>query len=289
MKLIVNADNYGMTRTVNQAVVECFQKGILTSASIIPNMPAFEDAIRKLKFLDGIGLGIHLNIIEHKSKLRTKEKNSKLYDEDGRFNNTFFKVLINSNDEDFMFEIEHEFRSQIEAVLKYFKPDHLNSHQNIHSIPKIFKLVCKLAKEYDIPAVRTEQEDFYLVDKFKDKSQWQNWLNQKFYTNFLRSELLKYFSEINRQTLKIFDIKSNDYAIGVRYQGILDSESIKAGIEEIKNTPAVVELICHPDLNEKNLANLIEYKTICSSEMKEYVKNIQTINYKIYTKDIANI
>lgn len=289
MKLIINADNYGMTRTVNQAVVDCFQNGILTSASIMPNMPAFEDAVRKLKFLDGIGMGVHLNIIEHKSKLRTKEKNSKLYDGDGRFNNNFFKILVKSNDEDFMFEVEHEFRSQIEAVLKYFKPDHLNSHQNIHSIPKIFKLVSKLAKEYSIPIVRTEHENFYLIDKFKDKSQWQNWLNQKFYTNFLMSELLKYFSEINRQTLKNFDLNSNDFAIGVRYQGILDSESIKTGIEKIKNSHATVELICHPDLNEKNLANLVEYKAICSSEMKEYIKNIETTNYKTHLKELVNI
>lgn len=288
MKLIINADGYGMTRTVNQAVVDGFQNGILTGTSILPNMPAFEDAIRKLKLIEGIGLGIQLNIVEYKSKLRTKEKHSKLYDKDGRFNNNFFKILLKSNDEDFMFEVEHEFRSQIEAVIKYFKPDHLNSLHHVHSIPKIFNLVCKLAKEYNIPAVRTENEKFYLTDRFKDKSQWQNWLNQKIYLNYAKTELLRYFSDINRQTIKEYSLNTNDLTIGLRYKGMLDSEAIKTAIEEVKETNGIVELIYHPDLNEKNLANLIEYKAICSSEMSEYLKNIETTNYRaLFLKEPA--
>lgn len=280
MKLIINADGYGMTRTVNQAVVDGFQNGILTSMSIVPNMPAFEDAIRKLKLMDGIGLGIQLNIVEYKSKLRTKEKHSKLYDKDGRFNNNFFKILLKSNDEDFMFEVEHEFRSQIEAVIKYISPDYLTSLSHIHSIPKIFNLVCKLAKEYNIPAVRTENEKFYLTDRFKDKSQWQNWLNQKIYANCAKTEILKYFSDINKQTAKDYSLNTNDLTIGLRYAGMLDSDSIIAGIEEVKNLSKTVEIICHPDLNEKNLSNLIEYKLICSSEMAEYLKDVETTNYR---------
>lgn len=289
MKLIINADNYGMTRTVNQAVVEGFQNGVLTSTAIMPNMPAFEDAIRKLKLIDGIGLGIQLNIVEYKSKLRTKEKHSKLYDTDGRFNNNFLKILLKSNDEDFMFEVEHEFRSQIEAVIKYISPDYLTSLSHVHSIPKIFNLVCKLAKEYHIPNVRTECEKFYLLDKFKDKTQWRSWLNQKFYLNYAKTELLRYFSDINRQTIKDYFLNTNDLTIGLRYKGMLDSEAIKTAIEEVKETNGTVELICHPDLNEKNLANLIEYKAICSSEMSEYLKNVEAISYRALLKEPAII
>ena len=78
MKVIINADDFGMSRTVNQAIVDGYNNGILTSTCIMANMPSFEDAIRKLKDIEGIGLGIHLNIIEHKTILKTREKNSKL-------------------------------------------------------------------------------------------------------------------------------------------------------------------------------------------------------------------
>ncbi len=285
MKLIINADDFGISRTVNQAIVDGFKNGILTSTSIMPNMPAFEDAIRKLKSIGEIGLGVHLNITEYKSKLRTKEKNSKLYDNEGKFNNNFFQILAKSNDEDFMFEVEHEFRSQIEAVLKYFKPDHLNSHNHVHSIPKIFNLVCKLAKEYEIPAVRTQYEPFYLTDKFKDKSQWKNWLNKDFYVNFAKREILKYFTEINRQTLNKYALKSNDCSIGIGYRGMMDSESIIKGIDLIKNSPAILEVISHPDLNEQKLANLVEYKSLCDLDMKNYIENFEKISFRNFKKE----
>ena len=289
MKLIVNADDFGMSRTVNQAVVDAFNNGILTSASVMPNMPAFEDAIRKLKFVENIGFGIHLNITDYKSKLRTKEKNSKLYDNNGIFINNFFQIWAKSNDEDFMFEVEHEFRSQIEAVLKYRHVDHLNSHKHIHSIHKIFNLVCKLAKEYEISSVRTQHEIFYLPQKLKDKNQWKNWLNPKVYTNFANVKILNYFSEINRQTLRKFSLNSTDCTVGIGYSGMMDTDSIISGIELLKTSPATVEMICHPNADEKNLANLVELKAICSEDLKKTLGNVNLTSFKEFQKELITL
>lgn len=289
MKLIVNADNFGISRTVNQAVLECYNNGILTSVSIMPNMPAFEDAIRKLKFLNNISLGIHLNITEFKSKLRTKENNSNLYNEEGFFNKNFLQILLKSNDDDFMFEVEHEFRSQIESVLKYTKPDFLNSHRNIHSIPKIFNLVCKLATEYEIPAVRTQKEIFFLTEKFLDKTQWKNWLNKNLYLNFLKVKILNYFSEINQQTLLKYDLKTNDYIIGNSYLRMQDTDAIKQCLEKFKNFSGIVELICNPDLNEKNLTHLVETKAICSEELKKYLQDVELTSFREFQKELVKI
>ncbi len=287
MKLIVNADDFGMSRTVNQAVVDGFNNGILTSGSVMSNMPAFEDAMRKLKLVENIGLGVHLNLTDYKSKLRTKEKNSKLYDSNGVFNNNFLKILAKSNDEDFMFEVEHEFRSQIEAVLKYRPIDHLNSHKNIHSIPKIFNLVCKLAKEYEIPFVRVQREMFYLPEKLKDKTQWKNWLNKNIYFNFAILKIVNYFSEINLQTLKKYSLNTSNCSIGIGYSGMMDTDTIISGIEPFKNAPALLELICHVDLDEKNLSNLVELKALCSSDLKQYLEAVEMVSFKEFQKELV--
>lgn len=289
MKLIVNADDLGMNRTVNQAVLDSINNGILSSVSIMPNMPAFEDAIKKLKNIVNIGFGVHLNLTEYKSKLRTKEKNSKLYDSKGVFNNNFFQILAKSNDEDFMFEVEHEFRSQIEAALKYRPLDHLNSHKNIHAIPKIFNLVCKLAKEYEISTIRLQHEFFYLPQKLKDKSNWKNWLNSSLYLNIANVKLLNYFAEINKQTLNKFSLNSTDCSIGGRYSGMMDTDTIISGLEIVKNSPAIIELICHPNSDEKKLSNLIELKALCSDELKKYLEDVEITSFKENQKEIVNV
>lgn len=287
MKLIVNADDFGMSRTVNQAVADAYNNGVLTSTSVMPNMPAFEDAMRKLKLIPNIGLGVHLNLTDYKSKLRTKEKNSKLYDKDGFFNNNFIKIFTKSNDEDFMFEVEHEFRAQIEAVLKYHSIDHINSHKNIHSIPKIFNLVCKLAKEYEIPTVRVHREMLYLSEKLKDKTQWKNWFNKNIYLNFLVLKMVNYVSEINFETLEKYGLHTSNYSLGMGYSGLLDTDTIIQGIEPFINSEVLLELICHVDTDEKNISKLIELKALCSSELKQYLVPVKMMSFKDFNKELV--
>ncbi|MCR5261797.1 MAG: ChbG/HpnK family deacetylase [Candidatus Gastranaerophilales bacterium] len=274
MKIIINADDFGMSRTVNQAIVEGYNNGILTSTCIMANMPSFEDAVRKLKDIDGIGLGVHLNIIEHKSILKTREKNSKLYDKDGKFNNGFLKMIIKSFDEDFMFEVEQEFRAQIEAVLEYAKPDHLDSHVHTHAIPKIFELVCKLAKEYNIPCVRTQFEHVYLC---KNRNFF---FNKNYYINLIKICILNFFTLINRRTLKKYGLKSNNCVIGVGYTGMMDDNTIKGGVERVKNSDEVLEVICHPDKNENRPSNIKEYNAVTNENLKEYINTYNKISYK---------
>ena len=273
MKIIINADDFGMSRTVNQAIVNGYQNGILTSTCIMANMPSFEDAIRKLKDIQGIGIGVHLNNIEHKTILKTREKNSKLYDKEGKFNNGFLQMIIKAFDENFMFEVEQEFRAQIETVMQYAKPDHLDSHVHTHAIPQIFNLVCKLAKEYNIPCVRTQFEHLYKAENHRD------FFNKTYYVNLIKIAILNFFTLINRNTLKKYGLKSNDCVIGVGYTSMMDKDTIKSGIEKVKNTDETLEVICHPDLNEKRQNNVQEYNAVTDEQLKEYVGQYKKVSY----------
>ncbi len=75
--------------------------------------------------------------------------------------------MKNSFDKEFLEEVEEEYRLQIEEGLKHFKPEHIDSHVHMHAIPNLFKIVCKLAKEYDIPYIRTQFEKPYLIPNMK--------------------------------------------------------------------------------------------------------------------------
>ena len=67
-KFILNADDFGMSKAHNRAVLDGYNNGFLSSASICANGPSFESAVNEiLPECQNLSLGVHLNIIEGKS------------------------------------------------------------------------------------------------------------------------------------------------------------------------------------------------------------------------------
>ena len=238
-KFILNADDFGMSKAFNKAVLDGYNNGFLTSASLCANGEAFSAAVNEIiPECPNLGLGVHLNIIEGQSILDFTKANM-LADLNGIFCNGFLKLWYLSNNSYFLDQVEREFRLQIEKVLQYTKVDHLDSHVHVHAIPKIFELTCKLAKEYGIKQVRTQQEKFYTVPDIKKH------LNMKYPPNILKILLLNYFTNENKKIIEQFGLSTNDYIIGVGYTGMMDDNTLIEGLSVIKED-AIVEALIHP-------------------------------------------
>ncbi|MBD9222929.1 ChbG/HpnK family deacetylase [bacterium] len=108
-KFILNADDFGMSKAYNRAVLEGYESGILKSTSLTANGEAFEEACEKvIPACPDLGVGIHLNIIEGKSLCPDLDQ---LTDNQGNFNNSFGALLLkslNPNNKAFMEQIEKE-------------------------------------------------------------------------------------------------------------------------------------------------------------------------------------
>ena len=190
---ILNADDFGMSKAFNEAVLEGYTKGILTSASICANGEAFDGAINEiLPQCPKLSLGVHLNIIEGKSLAECPL----LTDKNGQFNNGYISMILKSLDIEFLEQVEMEFRAQIEKVLKVAKVDHIDSHVHTHAIPNLFKLTAKLAKEYNIPYIRTQFEKPYITPILNKH------LNPKYPPNILKIILLNTFTILNKPVAK---------------------------------------------------------------------------------------
>jgi len=61
--LVVNADDFGLSKQINRGIEAAFSNGILRSASIMPNGMAFDDAVRLAFALPELGVGIHLSLV----------------------------------------------------------------------------------------------------------------------------------------------------------------------------------------------------------------------------------
>lgn len=272
-KFILNADDFGMSDYYNQAVLYGYFFGILKSASLCANGEAFDDAINNIiPKCPNLTVGVHLNIIEGKSLTKAPL----LTDKNNIFNNGYLSLIKKSFDKEFLNQVEAEFRAQIEKAISKTKISHLDSHVHTHAIPNIFKITLNLAKEYDIPFVRTQFEKPYIVPNLKKH------LNKKYPPNILKIILLNTFTLINRKQLVNSGIKTNDYLIGVGYTGLMDEDTIKYGLKALKND-FVAEALIHPCKYEEAISDShsTEFFATQSTSLKKAIEdmNIEITNH----------
>ena len=267
-KFILNADDFGMSKAFNKAVLEGYNNGFLTSASICANGEAFDSAVNEIiPECPNLGIGVHLNIIEGKA-LHDGEK----------FNKGYLKLMYLSNSPVFIEKCEKEFRLQIEKVLNYAKVDHIDSHVHVHAIPNIFELTCKLAKEYEIKQIRTQFEKFYTVSDVKKH------INLKYPPNILKVGLLNTFTLQNRERIKAYGLKTNDYILGVGYTGLMDDTTIFEGLNNIKED-AIVEALIHPCSFDRDLPknqHQVEFMITQNFDLQDKIQRLgyEIVNYK---------
>lgn len=235
-KFILNADDFGLSQAHNQAVLEGYNNGFLTSASLCANGEGFESAVHDiLPDCPNLGLAAHLNIMEGKALTDCPL----LTDTDGNFNVGYGYLILNQKKWELLEQIEQEFRAQIEKIAQSAKIDHLDSHVHTHAIPEIFKITCKLAKEYNIKYIRTQYEELYFIPKVLKH------LNLKYPLNLVKIALLQQFTLKNRNTLNEYSLKTNDFIIGVGYTGMMDADAIEYGLQAIEEE-CIVEALIHP-------------------------------------------
>ena len=270
-KVIINADDFGLTKEINESVKLGYQSGLITSASIITNTEHFYHAADViLPQIKNIDLGFHFNIVEGKSLTHP----SLLCDDKGFFNNSYVDLLFKMNNKNVLLQMEQEFEAQIEKVLKYHEISHLDSHVHVHSIPSIFKLFIKMAKKYNIKYIRLQKEIPYCIIR---KS-----INKKYMINIIKNILLNSFSFINSKVLKNeSDIKTNDYLIGVLYTGFMDENTIINGLKCIKKENSIVEIILHPSLciDEKNTHDL-KYNEFLITQNMDFLLLLNSCGYR---------
>ena len=272
-KFVLNADDFGMSEAYNRAILEGYAGGILRSASLVANGEAFDAAISQvIPACPELGVGLHLNIIE--GKALTPELNQ-LTDVNGQFKNSYVQMLIksyNPKEKEFLEQVEKEFRAQIEEVrAKDIKITHIDSHVHVHSIPPIFEIVCRLAREYGINHMRTQFEQIYFVpDIFVH-------LSKEYLLNLVKIGILDTFTLINRKTLKKYGLKSNDYLIGVGYTGMMSSLTVSCGLTALKDKKDITaEALIHPCRYEDGTIDnhFMEFQLTKNQKLKNKIEQL---------------
>jgi len=146
MRLIINADDFGFSPSVNRGIVECYKSGLITSTTIMMNTPYTDEAIQLAKDNNITNIGIHLNLTYGPSVL-PKEEIPSLVDNRGIFH---YVCMLGYYTQ--YLDAKKELRAQIEKFLATgLTPTHLDHHHYFHEVPNILKAYLELAQEYNLP------------------------------------------------------------------------------------------------------------------------------------------
>lgn len=162
-RLIVNADDFGRSPSINAAVVRAHREGILTTASLMVNEPACAEAVELARQLPRLGVGLHLTLVCGKAALSPPE----------------IPGLVNARQEFsaappaagwryfFRRGLRAQLRAEIHAQFHRFHAtglplDHVNGHLHIHLHPVVFRLLMEDAATLGLRRLRLTRDRFWL-------------------------------------------------------------------------------------------------------------------------------
>ena len=278
LKLIVNADDLGLSEAVNEGILEAHRIGILTSASVMANGVAFEHAVRLCRSVPSLDLGIHLTLVEEDPLLRAAaipslvHAGGKLHRHATTFMKKYLAGKIHFQD------VWSELEAQIKKVLsRGIEISHLDSHQHLHMLPQILRITIALANKYKIPAIRVPREHLrtYMLGPAGGISR----LCQLCVLNAFCQRATK------------MPGRRADHFVGFFFGGNLHKENLHKLLQSLPAS-GTCELMCHPGLDDEHTRYghwrynwSAELTALTDQKIVEFIrqKDIQLTSYRELT------
>jgi predicted glycoside hydrolase/deacetylase ChbG (UPF0249 family) len=278
-KLVIVADDFGLTDGVNRGIYECHQAGIVSSASIMVNTPASRQA-SAMALQANFDVGIHVNLtlgysIKPREAVRSLVSSRGLFYSLGGFLGRACSNRLKWS------EVESEVRAQIEYVFSLgLRPTHLNSHHHVHILPPLFEILNRLCRDYGIPFLRVPTESLAI--------------NPLHFRAAIKKSLITLaLSRQNNSGLN----RRVDHFYGVSLYNARDSRrALENIVRAIK--PGVSELMVHPGYNDPLLEEMDsctrqrekEVEILTGSEIKKTLRTheVQLVSFRDLLRHEAN-
>lgn len=253
-KLIVNADDFGLTRGINLAVSECAEVGVIRSATLMVNGEAFDDAVKMAKGWEGFGTGIHFVLTDLKPLLPA-DKLHGLASPDGLLPSSPGELLKKiAGRKTLRDAIRRELFAQAEKVSDCgIRVTHFDSHKHVHVIPVVLDIIIEIAERFSVKVIR---------DPFEAEGAWS------FFYDLERGERAKFVKQYAmargsipvrphfRSQIRKAGIQTPAGLYGISPSGFINEKIVRRICRMLK--PGLSELMTHPGIVD---ADLIHCKT----------------------------
>jgi predicted glycoside hydrolase/deacetylase ChbG (UPF0249 family) len=214
-KLVVNADDFGFTRDVNQGIIEAHRNGILTATTLMASGAAFDDAVRLARENPTLDIGVHLVLVGQPPFPMTVAQLTR-------------EVMLGR------IRIYEELSAQVRKILDAgLKPSHLDTHKHTHLLPPVLDAVARISEDFKIPWVR-RPFDFPL---------------QPGGVSWKKRAVSRAFGAVRgrfERVLKQHGCRSTDHFAGFQITGKFDAGDVARLIRSLPE--GSTEFMCHPGI-----------------------------------------
>ena len=292
-RLIINADDFGLTSGVNHAIAEAHERGIVTSTTLMANSRAFDEAAelaRSLATSDAhFSVGCHVVLLDGEPLLQTNQVATLLQPNavNGRFrfrDNLNEFAIASFRHKLAPGEIEAEAVAQMERIhAAGVPPSHFDTHKHAHMFPAVLRPLLRAARACKVLAVRNPFGQVWplpLSSILRTRRLWKR---------LAQLNVLRNFATNFRREVESHGLRTTDGSLGVLVTGVLDLKLFAAIADSMPD--GTWEFVCHPGYSDADLDQVQtrlrrsreqELQLLTSPEAREILRqrNIELISYR---------
>ncbi len=279
-QLIVNADDYGRTPGVTRGILRAHEQGIVTSTTVMMNMPYAAEALQLAEQYPRLGVGVHLVFTSHYPILPPEEVASLV-----RGDGTFYRPdeLVERVIEVDLNQLRAELRAQVELFMSTGRrPTHLDCHHSVYLYPPFFAVHVELAREFALP-MRMPLPPLGELDK--DES--------PVFVASLPPKLARQIAAVDWQVLRDSGVPHPDHFVGEFFGAkMLNLESLLQILRGLP--PGLSEMMTHPGLADEQLRRESGYavererelELLCHPQVREQITelDIELVNFSVLSQ-----
>ncbi len=290
-RLIINADDFGLTAGVDRAIVEGHRNGVITSATLMANGRAFAGAVTEARSAPRLSVGCHVVLVDGEPVLPAREVSSLLGARPGRFRRSLtdfaFSALRGRLEPA---QIEAETTAQIRKIQAAgLAVTHVDSHKHVHMFPPVLKPLLRAARARGVPAVRNP------FAPLKPLASAHLLRRPRLWTRYSEVRVLRRYAAAFRRAVETEGMATPDGTFGIVVTGAMDLELFAAIVGSIPE--GTWEFVCHPGYNDPELtatgsrlrdSRAKELQVLTSAEARGAIEaaGIELISYAELTRSL---
>jgi len=247
-RVIVTADDFGLSVAVNEAIEQAARYGILTCTSLMVGEKAMADALGRARGLPALRVGLHVVVADGWPVLPVSaipglcDRRGRL---DGRLTRAGFRFFFSRK---VARQLEAEIRAQFAAFAETgLMLDHVNAHKHMHLHPTVLGMILRIGREYGMRAVRLPYEPSVGARSGAER-----------FARLAGLLVTGPWVRFMRWRLDSAHVHHNDWVLGLGRSGAMDEETVLGLLENLPD--GTTEMYFHPAMEDDASARSLGYR-----------------------------